>query len=99
MDLANYDGRAAALRGTPMANQINDEDFANLADKLENLELTEGERIVLNAIIENADEEADVTGFSFKPEGGLGYDNAAHLLNTNITKGRIQLGARFGSFG
>ena len=78
-----------------MANEIRDEDFASLASKLENLDLTPAEKILLNAIIENADDEADVTGFAMSADGGLGYDNAAHLLNQNITTGRVQIASRW----
>ncbi len=78
-----------------MAHEITDNDFASLADKLAGLELTDPEKILLNAIIENADDEADVTGFALSKDGGLGYDNAAHLLNQNITKGRVQVASRW----
>ena len=78
-----------------MENEITEGDFETLAAKLEGLELTNSEKVLLNAIIENADDEADVTGFSFKPEGGLGFDNATWLLNTNITKDRVQVASRW----
>jgi hypothetical protein len=76
-----------------MADEIRDEDFASLANKLEGLDLTSSEKMLLNAIIENANDDSDVAGYS--------YDNAAWLINANITAPRVQVASKFlpGSIG
>jgi hypothetical protein len=74
-----------------MSDQIREEDYASLAGKLEGLDLSPSERMLLNAIIENANDD-EVSGFS---AGGLGLDNATWLMNQNITAPRVQVAARW----
>lgn len=75
--------------------EVNEESFASLAEKLEQLELSSGERVLLNAIIENANDDSDVGGFKMDVEGGFGMDNATWLLNQNITAPRVQLASKW----